>query len=52
MKKSQGLKGDNTRSSALDALERRFTGKEPEDPRRANYPRRLQSIYFPPKGKK
>jgi hypothetical protein len=51
MKESQGLKGQHRSNSVLDALESRFTGKPLEDPRRENYPRRLQSIYFPPKGK-
>jgi len=47
MKHSTGLKGRHTRNTALESLERRFTGKEPEDPRRANYPRRMQSLFFP-----
>jgi len=45
--KSTGLKGQRTRNTALDALESRFTGKPVEDPRRENYPRRMQSLYFP-----
>jgi len=47
MKHSTGLKGQHTRNTALDALERRITGKPLEDQRRDNYPRRMQSLYFP-----